>query len=753
MNILIVNAFGSSPSAKAKFSSFCEIIKSLFKKVSEKSGIDNFYFIYRTPRTITDFIYNYDNNPGEATQNDTLNKKNFDKIDIVFIEGGEKYLPWNDKGFRLSEFVKLCKMTGKIVYLGGVGFEILVYYLATGARNEFNFINGKGEIQAIEEIQKIPSKFLTNLKKNDNFLDFVTGDILEYRSVYHTWVPIMNIGLHKQITAEKYMKRGKFILPDGFKGKDYVKNKNTLVSNCHEIKVNVLRQYLSHYLLIDLPVEFVAFTSLTWFPHFFNVNFKKYQFKVICQCDKGPVLIEHENSVGVAFHPQIHYVETVKMLENFINRKFQEIQDKLFSFKKNDEIKIVENELPLMFRNYKLNDEQKIEKKKHEQYVPNNNSNVGKVNSSRSFNRIKKVRNVASHVGFGFNNRDMIFVENNAIIQKSILYNKKKIQEIMSSDLQKQELINNLFSIKRNENTRISAIFQPISSNVNSPEIDQNTLIKSLKERNHNNVEDENGLDYLTFIDRGKMDEKQLIAFYKKARRRVCLKLDEIEHTTNFRNYENYKNSKPFKLFMKNQKKLKNKKNFNLTDKNFFNRNNKLPIQKAGSSLSLNNEKQKKMNLLNMEAEYQNLIGNTPPPETNNKTMTYLKTEPNHKKKYSLKLNIYRKDSRKNDKDEEEEDDNVNYENGNKNNAGNRIKQLQEKWKEYDQLSPEQRQRREFLESKKKWISKEDFHRVFGLHTTAIRPIPNVMSYGKPVTDYKFREINHEKWLTPNGFV
>ena len=27
--------------------------------------------------------------------------------------------------------------------------------------------------------------------------------------------------------------------------------------------------------------EFVAFTSLTWFPHFFNVNFKKYQFKVI----------------------------------------------------------------------------------------------------------------------------------------------------------------------------------------------------------------------------------------------------------------------------------------------------------------------------------------------------------------------------------------------------------------------------------------------------------------------------------------
>ena len=749
MNILIINAFGSSPSAKAKFSTFCEIIKSIFRKVSEKSGIDNFYFIYRTPKTITDFIYNFDINPGEATQNDSSNKKNFDKIDIVFIEGGEKYIPWDDKGFRLSEFVKLCKMTGKIVYLGGVGFEILIYYLATGARNEFNFINAKGEIQSIEEIQNIPSKFLTNLKKNDNFLDFVTGDILEYRSVYHTWVPIMNVGLHKQIAAEKYMQRGKFVLPDGFKGKDYIKNKNTLVSNCHEIKVNVLRQYLSHYLLVDLPVEFVAFTTLTWFVHSFNVNFKKYQFKVICQCDKGPVVIEHENSVGVAFHPQSNYPETIKILENFISKKFQEIQDKLFSFKKPD-IKIEENELPLMFRYYKLNDEQRRGKKKDEQYnILNNNSNVGKVNSSRSFNRIKKVRNEAGHVGFGFNNRDMIFVENNAIIQKSILYNKKKIKEILTPEQQRQELINDMFSIKRNENTRISTIFQPIKSNQNKK---INNIMQNLQEsKNMNNDEEENGLEYMTFIDRGKMDEKQLIAFYKKARRRVCLKLDEIENTTNFgnRNYETYKDSKNFRIFIKNQNKSKKKfKNFNNTDTNFFKKKNlNLRTKKPNSSLLLdNNENQKKMNTLNMEIAYQNLMKNAPP-AINNKSLSYIKTQPNipKNKKYIFRNNDNNKEVNEN------EDSNFFY--NNRNNARNRIKELQEKWKEYDQLSPEQRQRREFLESKKKWMSKEDFHRVFGLHTTAIKPIPNVMSYGKPVTDYKFREINHEKWITPNGFV
>ena len=757
MNILIVNAFGNSPSAKEKFNSFCEIIKSLFKKVSEKSGIDNFIFIYRTPKTITDFIYNYDNSPGEVNQTDSTNKRNFEQIDIVFIDGGEKYIPWDDKGFRLSEFISLCKITGKIIYLGGVGFETLIYYLATGARNEFNFINGKGEIQAIEEIQKIPSKFLSNLKKNDNFLDFVTGDILEYRNVYHTWVPIMNIGLHKQIAAEKYMQRGKFILPDGFKGKDYVKNKETLVSNCHEIKVNVLRQNLSHYLLKNLPVEFVAFTTLTWFPHFFNISFKKYQFKVICQCDKGPVVIEHENSVGIAFHPQHNYPETIKILENFIYKKFQDLQDKLFSFKK-PEIRLDENELPLMFRNYKLNDEQKQGKKiLGDQFIVKSQTREGKVNSSRSYNRIKKVRDVAAHVGFGFNNRDMIFVENNAIIQDKILYNKKKIKEIKTPDQQREEILNDMFPIKRNEKARISEIFRPIFSNFQNKNLNQKELISSLKERSNDNNE-ENGLEYMTFIDRSKMDEKQLITFYKKARRRVCLKLDEIENTTNFekKDDEKSKSAKSLNNFTKSHKKTRKK--FNITESDIFKRKfkNITKIKNKNSTIFIldkdkdkESQSQKKLNAKNMEAAYQSLIRKKPI-ETN-KTISYSKTLSNFYKKNKLEYYLKSKNKNNINKDDNEEDED--YYNNERNNATDRIKKIQEKWKEYDQLTPEQRQRREFLESKKKWVCNEDFHRHFGLHSTAMKPIPNVLSYGKPVTDYKFREINHKKWLTPNGFV
>ena len=208
MNILIINAFGSSPQEKSRFTSFCNLIKDALKKFSQNSGIDNFCFIYRTPNTINDFIYNGDANPGEETKESLINRKNFDKLDMVFIDGYEKYLPWKEKGYRLYEFIRLCKITNKILFAAGVGMQFLIYYLATGSNTLFNFINSKGEIQAVEELEKIPIDFLKRLKKNDFLLDFVTGDILEYHIINHVWSPIMNIGLHKQIAAEKYLSRG-----------------------------------------------------------------------------------------------------------------------------------------------------------------------------------------------------------------------------------------------------------------------------------------------------------------------------------------------------------------------------------------------------------------------------------------------------------------------------------------------------------------------------------------------------------------
>ena len=59
----------------------------------------------------------------------------------------------------------------------------------------------------------IPKEFLNSLKRNDYFLDYVTGDIYEFRKVEifnmqntSDWIPVMNIGLHNEKMAEKFSK-------------------------------------------------------------------------------------------------------------------------------------------------------------------------------------------------------------------------------------------------------------------------------------------------------------------------------------------------------------------------------------------------------------------------------------------------------------------------------------------------------------------------------------------------------------------
>ena len=708
MNILIINAFGSSPQEKSKFTSFCNLIKDALKKFSQNSGIDNFCFIYRTPNTINDFIYNGDANPGEETKESLINRKNFDKLDMVFIDGYEKYLPWKEKGYRLYEFIRLCKITNKILFAAGVGMQFLIYYLATGSNTLFNFINSKGEIQAVEELEKIPIDFLKRLKKNDFFLDFVTGDILEYHIINHVWSPIMNIGLHKQIAAEKYLSRGKFILPDNFKGKDYLSNPGqTIISNCHEILNKITREYLSSYLLNDIPNEFVGYTSLTWFPHFFNVTYRKYNFKAICLSDKGISVIEHDSSVGIVFHPKSEYKDSIKLLNNFIKNKFREIQIKLFKFQKKfmfDEF----DEFPAMFRKFKYNDEENKRKylstQKNKTYKINNF--IDNVYNSTAFNREKKVKNEAKHVGFGFNNRDMIFVENNAITQLPISFGNEDEKNKLKQKYTGIGL-GDYFSLKRNENTRISEIFKPqynFGTDFNKKENEKNNeLVKN---------EDETGMDYLTFIRREKMDENQLIAYYKKTRRNVCLKLKEIDNFSNIKYITNKKN-KP-KKEKNNKLKLKMR-----TASSFYkNTNNINPINKNIEAENIYNNDNN--NLKKMEEEYNSLtsVVNTRP----------IKTAHSSKTRIFSRLNNYIEEKEK-------------------------IKNLNNKWKIYENLSPEQIQRRQFLESKKKWVAKEDFHRHFGLRSTSIKPIKNIMIYGEPVSSHKYRDINPSKWITPNGFI
>lgn len=534
MNILIVNAFGNSLSGKNKFYSFLSLIKSTFKKVSENSGIEKFNFIIRTPLTIGDFTYNSFTNPFEETS-ESKSRKNFNSLDMVFIDGTELYLPWKEKSEKLFEFIKLCKSSNKVLFAGGVALQILIYYLSIGSMAEYSIINCNGEIKSLEELNKFPLNYFKGTKTSELFLDYVTGDLLGYREYINSWEPIMNIGLHHQIYAEKYINRGKFVLEDAFKSKNEDNNlkkishsfyfmKNVISS---EIKVKVNKQCATHYLLKNCSSEFNALCSLEWFPHFNNVSSKKYQFRIICISNRGPSIIEHENTVGVLFHSNPKFWDSAYVLKNFIYNKFNEVKDKLLGVKNIyniDQNQQKDNSLYEKFFGVNKDNMLKREYENEEKsmFIGYKTGIIDKVSKSCLFNKARLVKHEAKHVGNSINNREMIFVENNYINQKIFSRMNNKINIIKninnkSSSKNKDEHL----SLTQRDSNKKSRIISSLLLKKNYKG-SLNTYMK-IKKANKLFLKNPNNLD--TYQNRNNKSQK--------------IKLKHFSEFTKFTNIEN----------------------------------------------------------------------------------------------------------------------------------------------------------------------------------------------------------------------
>ena len=693
MNILIINAFGKGKEAESRFNSLCRVISRSIEQVAHKSGIDAFSYVYRTPNEIDDYIYDVDFNPNEGTQSNLSHKKNLDNIDMIFIDGTERYLPWLKSGYKLSLFIKLCKTIDKVMFVAGVGMEVLVYYLASSGHNEFHFINARGEISSIEEVNKIPKSFLRSIKKNDHLLDYVTGDVLEYRHINQEWEPVLNIGLHKQILTEKYIStRGKFVLH----------HNNTTTTSIqstyyNELKIKINKHYQSHWLFKGIDSEFIGYTTLTWFPHYFNVTDEKYISQILAESVKGTAVIEHNNTVGVTFHPgmSVHsiYKESGMILTNFIKRKFKALQGKILHCNY-DTTHTVTNKIerhssvPLMFKAYQLNDD--IQRRKYNNQllekvdVLKRTSSIDKVCNSQAFSKVIKVKKEAAHCGLSINNRNKVLVEDNSINQKTITcFNSKHHHHSTKSNkhippplvvegVSNGPTTNNNEVLKPNPHARISELFT----------IKHNTHVHATTTtKKRNSIEekvDYNAEDYINFIDKSRMDEDVMLTYYKKLRHDTLSKLHELAQTERERESSTLCNNrhkvKPLVLSVNSSKE--------------------------GACLSTRNKSTSSVTVPNRSKNRHEHARN----------------------RRHINMNVFR-----------------------------RYKGVSV-GSEY--VTKDEIERKEFLINKSKWLTDEDFHRVFGLNTTSIKPVANVMSViGKSVAEHHFRETTPSKWLVSKGFV
>ena len=714
MNILIVNGFGKSERGKESFDKFCNIIDNLLKKVSFKSGIENFLYSYRSIEELDDFVYNLPSNEKASDEKKLEFRKNFDKLDLIFVDGKEKnYLPWMSQGQKLLALIELCEKTGKIIFAGGIAMLTLIYYLATNG-NYKNFINSNGEFPSIEDLSKIPYDYLTNLKREDAFLDFVTGDVYEFKST-NEWVPIMNIGIHKLLYAEKFHNRGKYVT------KEYhlSKNKDLVSTTKKEIKMKIIKQYCLHWLVKNLPVEFVANTTLTWYTHNICVNNKINQFKVICDSNFGSMIIEHRNSIGVMFHIQKNFPHSITILHNFIAKKFIEVQTKTSYIEQTEQFEseeakklfkcVVKEPPPDYASGITLN-------------CTNPKSTENLVNKSRFFYNTSFNNKEGKHCGLSYNNRDMIFLSNNAVIKEKIPYNK------------------------------------------NVTETDIASPIKLTAEQILGD-----DYDYLK-IDPSWDDEK-LIEFYKKKGREICKLLQDsqtidtsankltrksskINKPPNKSNFSS-KNTSSYASSRINSSKSKTANNFSSTSK----------VQSKVSQWGDNNNSKSNTNLNNnmnnIKAGFQQKKKNE-----NESVLTmlfpYIKEEDFQMKTFNP------------EKSEEKNLEVIRL------NQERRIKSnFNDKFKKYDKelntfrdkpsircssayVTEDEKRRREFIESKKLWMCPEDFRRVFGKRTLNSNMkketskedgeyIPNI--FKEPDYEHQFREFDKTRWVSKRDFV
>lgn len=574
MNVLVVNGFPNSAKSKRRFETFLSLIKKTFQKLCRRSGIDHIEYIVRNYNDIDDFLSDLNSNRNVGFNNDKLiipngNKiepinffnKRFEKLDFIFIDGCENFLPWKKLDKNSNKFVtllKMCKLTNKVLFAGGVGMQILMYFFATNFNTELNIINQDGEIENIENIDKIPQIFLDDMKKNEYFLDYVSGDIYEFKHETREWLPYLNIGLHKSKSAEDYSYRGKYVINKNPYRPKSIETTSTNLGNftkeeCMaintEVKVILQKKSLYHWLIKDLNLDFVVESTSNWFSHNFCVKYKDLQYNILADCNKGPVLIEHGNSVGVSFHISPKYPTTVSILENFIIKKFNEVQDKGFGrVEVNDSSK---------YNNNNSNGADSTNVKNINNHNESSNPSLQSKNlgsiviNSQLYSNLKTIRRENINVGLRISNRDMIFVENNSVNNRPVssakgdnflnrpgtAYNTRKSfafytngfdirKSTVSGILEPHTAICHINTNNKNETDSYQGLKSQIIVNTNT-----NTIISQSSLNSHDNEskikENKERVSTKSKLKKKKEEEDNIIEYYKKMRSQLTNDLVE----------------------------------------------------------------------------------------------------------------------------------------------------------------------------------------------------------------------------------
>jgi hypothetical protein len=156
--------------------------------------------------------------------------------------------------------------------------------------------------------------------------------------------------------------------------------------------------------------------------------------------------------------------------------------------------------------------------------------------NSRPFSKIKKVVDFSNHVGMGFSNRNMIFVENNNIQKIPV----SSLMEVNKKSISKSEnMFGNSNMFYNGDIKSLKLIGEPSNDNRVNKLLSKDKFGKakySLEDlKNYIAENDKASSHYLNFVDKNKLDDDEMIKFYKAKRRELIETQDKILKTGNMK--------------------------------------------------------------------------------------------------------------------------------------------------------------------------------------------------------------------------
>ena len=133
-----------------------------------------------------------------------------------------------------------------------------------------------------------------------------------------------NFGLHNYYftTESKYKSQVKKV--KAFKHNKHNIERSDLpviTSKLTDVKCELITRHLSHFLLKDLPFEFLVNSNNAWDPHPVkptSVTGSNGKFLELAESDRGPQIAVHHNTAVTQFYINKHQPETLTILNNFV---------------------------------------------------------------------------------------------------------------------------------------------------------------------------------------------------------------------------------------------------------------------------------------------------------------------------------------------------------------------------------------------------------------------------------------------------